>query len=628
MRIHRRRALAPLCASLLVGVACAIAPNVAGAQENTGYVEICKTFNAGATGAPQYQGTFNFNITDSSNTTTSVSLSAVEGGPQACTAPIAVATGTATVTEVQAPWFSVSGISATPGDPGTVTPSATDPYTATVTVNPAPSWGDTSMTTTVQYTNDPVTGVIEVCKQADPNSPQLSGTYTFNVTSTDQGVTAWDSNTGAYDLPWTTTASATISSAGLGCSGPIVVPAGTVETVEPGTTYVTDITASSNGSNQLTSSDLNSGTADASVSAGDTTNQTVITYTDALSAVKLCKAWVSSNDPVNSYPFTLTSSGPAGPTAVTGSVSLAPGQCSLVGFVRPGTQVNITEGVVVGTKVAAIDVSPQANSQGMSPIVPGTLSLPNRTVSVIAGAGETNVTFTNGPADPGQLKICVNPMDGGVSGGTVPFLVNGTQMLNVNLSSTSIQCTLDPSAFAFNSSVSISGGALPGPDSYAGTATVVPTSLEVLEGGMPTATNQAALVSATASTATVLMSEGIVTEVTFSVDPPAPITAPTVTSTPTVAQVAADSVGLSVINAAGIKSSTSTSGSVLSVHRTVKPAVVSALIHRQVSHLRSEIRRLEKRLASRHLSKAARRADRRRLSALRRQLPRLLRELK
>jgi hypothetical protein len=605
----------------------AAAPNIAGAQEGTGYIEVCKTFNAGAAGAPQYQGTFTYTITDANDNSQTVTLSAVEGGDQNCTAPLSVAAGAATVTEGQAPWFSVASISAAPGDPGTVSPSATDGYTATVKV---PASEGVDGTATVQYTNNPVTGTIEVCKQADPNSPQLTGTYTFNVTSEESGVMAYDASTGAYDLPWTTTATATISSAGLGCSGPIVVPAGEIQTSEPGTTFVTGISATSNGNDVLNSADWNDGTADLTVAAGDTTNQTIVTYTDALSAVKLCKQWTGNAQPTTGFAFSLSSSGPAGPTAVSPAVTLSVGNCRIVGYVRAGTQVNITEGVSAGTKVASIDVGPTTNTQGMSPIVPGSLSLPNRTVSVIAGAGETVVTFTDEAAEPGQLKICLNPT-ASPAAGTVPFLVNGTEMLDVNLSSTAVECTLDPNPYSFNSSVSISGGALPSGDAYTGTATVVPTSVEVLEGGVPTATNQSTLVSGTASSATVLMSEGITTEVTFSVDPPAPAVAPTVTASPSAGQVAAVSSGLQAAAAgSGLQVAASSGLPALGggSKTTVSPAVVSSIIRRQVSHVRAEIRNLEKQLRSKHLNRATRRADARKLAALRRLLPQLLRELK
>jgi hypothetical protein len=289
-------------------------------------------------------------------------------------------------------------------------------------------------------------------------------------------------------------------------------------------------------------------------------------------------------------------------------VSVQPGTCQILGYVRAGTQVNITEGVVAGTKVASI-----AANQG---IVPGSSSLPNRTVSVIAGAGETDVTFTDESADPGQLKICVQPTTGATAA-TVPFVVNGTQAIDVNLSATAVQCTLDPSSFSFNSAVTIAGGMLPSPDAFTGTPSVLPTNVEVWEGFPPvlTATNQPSLSASTASSATVLVSEGTITEVMFTIDPPAPATAPTVTSTPTAAQVTANSVDLP--SQSGSSSST-----------PLSPVQVTAALRKQLAHVRAEIKALQKKLSKKHLSKAARRADQRRLTQLRRLEPRILKELK
>lgn len=593
-------ALASLFGTMFAGAVLAGVASASQHSGSSGYIEICKTLAAGPTGAPVYQGTFTYNISDGW-WHGSASVNALEGGPQVCTSPIAVAAGTATVTEVAAPWFSVSSITATPGDPGTVTPSSTTTGQATLTVNPAPSSGNESLTTSVQYTNDPVTGIVEVCKQAATNSPSLTGTYNFNITSEDAGVNVYDAATGGYDLPWTATASATISAAGLGCSGPITVPAGTVQTVEPGTTYVTAITAASNGTNELVSPapKLALGTSSETVLAGDTTDQTIVTYTDALSTVKLCKEWTGSTTPTTVFPFTVTSSGAAGPTAVTSPMGLAATDCQILGTVRAGTQVNITESVVPGTKVASIVVSPTLNSQGVSPVVPSTLSLPNRTVSVIAGAGETDVTFTDEAADPGTLKICVAPTGTPVAG-SVPFTVNGTQTIDVNLSSTAVQCTLDQTPIAFDSSATIAGGALPSPDAFSGTASIVPTNVKVLEGCVPTVTNQLSLAASTASSATVVMSEGIVTEVTFTVDPLPPATAPTVTATPSAAQVAG----------------------------TSSASNVSAKVEKQLSSAKAQIKALTKKLSSKHLSKAARKADAKKLAALRALELKLLKELK
>jgi hypothetical protein len=229
---------------------------------------------------------------------------------------------------------------------------------------------------------------------------------------------------------------------------------------------------------------------------------------------------------------------------------------------------------------------------------------------VIAGAGETVVTYTDEYADPGLLKICVAPTTKPTAG-SVPFTINGTQAIDVNLSSSAVQCTLDPTAFGFDTPLNIVGGALPGTDAFVGTPSVSPTNVEVLEGGIPTPTNQSSLGASTASTATVVISEGIVTEITFTIDPPAPVTASTVTATPSVAQVAATT--------AAVADSPATSAS-------LSPKIVR--IERQVLSVKTQIRVLLRKLSSKRLSKAVRRADLKRLAALRARERGLLRELK
>jgi hypothetical protein len=624
---HRVTGLAfvSLIGSTVAAMILAATPSLAGAQVATGYIEICKTFTAGG---PSFQGTFNYNISDGAVHTTAT-IKANQGGPQQCTSPIALPAGTATVTEVAAPWFKVTSITANQGDPGTVSGS-----TATGTATMSVLAGDQSKTNVVQYTNAPVDGVVEVCKAAASNSPSLTGTYTFNLTSLSAGVRVFDPVTGAFDLPYTATASATITSNGLACSGPLTVPAGPIQTVEPGTTNVTGITASSNGTNELIGTpNLATGTASANVLAGDTTNQTIVTYTDAISTVKLCKAWTGSATPTTSFPFTATSSGPPGPTAVTGSLGLTAGSCQILGNVRAGTQVNITEGVVAGTKVASIGAVPTTNSQGNSPIVPGTLSLPNRTVSVIAGAGETTVTFTDESAKDGQLKICVAPTANPTTG-SVPFSVGGVQTINVNLSSSAVQCTLDPMTFSFNSAVTVAGGALPPTDAFTGTPTVVPTNVEVLEGGVPTATNQLSLAASTASSATVLMSEGIVTEVTFTVDPPAQATAPPVTDTPPtqvggpvgLAGGSGVVLGTSPIVSANPVSGTSPVLGTSAIHLGKASSLTKALEKRLVS-TKAEIKAVMNQLSRHHVRIAVRKADNKTLTALRKLERTLLKEL-
>ncbi len=596
---------------MLAGAIIMAAPALASATQDPpsggGYLELCKTFAAVPAGQQNYQGTFSYSVTGVGRP---IVIHAVTGAPEVCTAPFAVPSGTVTVTEGTNSWSSVANVTAT-NDQQNSLAWTTGSSTASVTV---PTSNDSNTAVTLHYTNDPVYGTVELCKAPATNSSMLTGTYTFNLTSNESGISTLDPTTGAYDLPWGTTTSATISANGIGCSGPTSVPAGGLQTVEPGSTYVTGITATISGQNALVNPapTYSNGTANVTVQPfnANSDNQTIVTYTDAISTVKLCKSWGSRTvaSPVSSYLFSAGSSGPAGPTAVSSSVSIQPGTCQILGYVRAGTTVTIIEGIVPGTKVSNISAN-----QG---IVPGSNSPANRSVQVVAGAGETDVTFTDVPADPGQLKVCVAPTSGPTSG-MATFMVNGVaQTLNVNVSSTSVQCTLDPTLFAYNSSVTLSGTVTPSPDAFSGLPTAIPTNVQVREGGVLTPTTESSIAAATASTATVMMSEGIVTEVTFTIDPPAPATAPTQTSTPSAAQVTANSVDL--------PSQSGSSGS-----SSLSPAQVTAALRKQLSKVRAEIRSLEKKLSKKHhLSKKARKADQRKLSALKKLEPHILKELK
>jgi hypothetical protein len=643
--------LGAMFGSLVAALVIAAAPSVAGAdtQSGWGYIEICKTFTAGS---PSYQGTFNYKIVDSDDVTKNVSINAVEGGPQICTEPISVHSGTAKVYEQLAPWFSVASIAEQPGNPaGEVTTDDTDGTdgVAYVQVLPSASEYDDSNTATVDYTNDPVTGVVEVCKQAAANSSALTGSYTFDITSTDAGINTYDTKTGAYDLPYTTTATATISAGGLGCSGPITVPAGTIQTVEPGTTYVTDITATALDGTYHSQTDdeliqpwpqYGTGTANEWVQAGDTTDQTIVTYTDALSTVKLCKQWdpgwgdqeaLADENPSTVFPFTMTwdTSFPAGPNTGATSAGLEAGQCEIIGTVRTGSEVKIVEGITPGTKVESIDVNPGTDSEGTPLIVPGSESLPNGTVKVIAGPGETDVTYTDEPADPGTLKICVAPT-ANPTAGTVAFLVNG-KTIDVNLSATGVQCTLDnETTFAYDAPVTIVGQPLTAPDAFSGSPVAVPASLEVYECGVLTPTNQSTIVSSTASSATVVLSEGIVTEVTFTVDPPTTAIDPPVTVSQPVVSTGPITVAPVVTPVVTDTGSTTLPTTSNPITTTVKVAISAKVrkLEKQLTTTKAQIKTLEHKLTLRNLSKSLRKADQRELAILRKLESKLARELK
>jgi hypothetical protein len=630
--------LGAMFGSLLAALVIAAAPSVAGAETDSGwgYIEVCKTFTAGS---PSYQGTFTYDLS-AGDWSKQVQINAVQGGPQICTEPISAPAGTVKVAEVLQPWFSVSSITATEGDPGTVT---TDDTTGTdgisyVKVPESAGALNDSNTATVEYTNDPVTGIVEVCKKAAANSSELTGTYTFDITSTDSGINVYDSKTGAYDLPYTTTATATISADGLGCSGPITVPAGTITTVEPGTTDVTDITATAveegwwtDTINELDGDpSYGTGTASEYVQPGDTTDQTIVTYTDALSTVKLCKQWDGwGATPTTVFPFAMTwdTSFPAGPNTGATSAGLEAGQCEIIGTVRTGSEVTITEGITPGTKVEAIDVNPDEDSEGNTLIVPGTESLPNRTIKVVAGPGETDVTYVDEPADPGTLKICVAPT-ANPTAGTASFLVGGTKTINVNLSSTGVQCTLDnETTFAYDSPVTIVGQPLTAPDAFSGTPTAVPTNLEVYECGVLTPTNQSTIVSSTASSATVVLSEGIVTEVTFTVDPPTTAVDPPVTVSQPVVSTGPITVAPVITPVATDTGSTATP-TITPITTTVAISAKVRKLEKQLTTTKAQIKTLEHKLTLRNLSKSLRRADQRELAILRKLESKLARELK
>src|SRR5262249_22992228 len=148
---------------------------------------------------------------------------------------------------------------------------------------------------------------------------------------------------------------------------------------------------------------------------GDVPKESIITFTNSTSTLKICKQ-LASNDllppiaPFTSFPFT------ANGVAVT----VPAGTCELVPvFYRAGTTVNIAEGGVPGTQVKSIVAQPDGRE------VPGSNNPAARTESVVLGPGETVVTYTNDPAPPGTLKICKNAGPGVAAGSMWSFTLAG-----------------------------------------------------------------------------------------------------------------------------------------------------------------------------------------------------------
>ena len=378
-----------------------------------GYIEVCKAAN------PALHGNYNFSVwdsftTDGEGTPTNLVTNAISLTPGTCTSPIAVDPGKVTVTEtggtlglntagntaVDNSFFTTTATGV--GQNSAPTGSFDGKWTYNVTV---PAGGPQSVVT-VTFTNTLVTGDVEVCKLIAPTSG-LSGNWQFTIM-------------GANSF------STTVTVAAGDCSSPIVVPAGRVLVQETGDAAenVTAITATQIagnvnaivGPNAGPSADLPTARVVAAVSVGDATNQTIVKFTNDNVRLKLCK-YVDAGTPAGTYNFALSSTGNAGPntvpataslTATTANNSPANAVCTIIGTYRAGTTVTLTEGIVPGQKVNSITTTPTTNVGGGSTIVPGSLSLPNRTVQVVLGAGETVVYYENAPAGNGLLKLCAN----------------------------------------------------------------------------------------------------------------------------------------------------------------------------------------------------------------------------
>jgi hypothetical protein len=496
-----------------------------------GNIEICKVWTPTtlAGGAVTLNSTvgqgFSFTVTGPGGFSTTQSVNA-----GTCSPLIAVPAGTDTITEASALWYQNTAITQLPGQ-SYIVPTSLNLATQSVQVTVASG----SAVDAVTYTDALVTGYVEVCK-ATPAGSGLTGTFGFTLSSAlKSGTFATASYAGAT--------SATVGA----CSSPIQVPAGTITSVENGTNlYVTNITANLDGypttsplyKNELVSSNLVSGTAVSNVlKSADVSTQTDITYTDNVVALKVCKLWSPSTatGPAGQlYTFTVTpGANPAGqgPVPAPYTVSIQVGQCSNPVAYAPGTPVTVTEGVVAGTKVAAIATTGAATTA----ILPAT-SLINRTTSIIMGndvkgttsVDEALVTFTDENADPGTLKVCKQAGTGLAPLGTsFNFTVlSGTTTYNVAVPLGQCEFVVDstgnPVSFPFNSTVLVTEAASTG--NLAQKITSVPGLLVTEERGT---TNETSLTNTSLgaisgpSSTNLTISEGVVNEITwFNIDPP------------------------------------------------------------------------------------------------------------
>ncbi len=558
---------------VLAGTAAASGTSTDGVSQ-TAQVEICKAYTTPAINENPTP-TFYFSILDSSANKQFVDVTAGAGaGNFVCSEPIQVAPGVVTIHEKWAEgggshWWSVSSITEPVGD-SYIVPGSVDLSAGTVQVDvPA------NNTATVEYTNDPNDGFIEVCKSAPAGT--VTGNYTYNLVGRDG---------------YTGTATTQVGS----CSSPVEVPAGLVTVTEAGTNlYVTSIEASFNAAPGTASSgpgspivgtpNLQTGTVNVFVAPamGSTETQTDVYYTDDVVQFKVCKQWNGADDPSSVlFPFTMTANGPSGPTAVPGSpFSLAVGDCSNPIQLRAGTMVTVTEGVVAGTKVQSI--VPEG-ALSLSPAVAPNPDAVNRSVQVIIGQPTTSttssvnegvVTFVDGPADPGSLKICVTAGTTAPSASSYDFSVSNGPSTTVPVGGCNVVGGAGtPTMFPYNSTITITG-AVASPD-MATAISAVPQLVTEYRG----TTNEPVIVPGSvdlsAPSVQVVMSEGntVATEVDFTIgDPPSSTTTQGSGASTSAPSSTASS---STPSAGGSSLGTPQGTSTLSPPATVSPVVSSA----------------------------------------------------
>jgi hypothetical protein len=539
-----------IASSALVGVVGATAIR-AGADPGayTGQIKICKNF---ATPLP---AGLNINVTTE---TFGFTVSGIESGPGSstenpllvtvgsCSAITSVPTGSETITEIGAPWYTVGSITELPGQ-SYLTSSSLSDGTATVAVTA------TTDVDVVTYTNEPVTGYLEVCKQAVSGSG-LTGTYAFTVTGPDGF-----SNS-------TTAAAVGIN----GCSDPILVPAGTDTVTEAGTNlYVTGIIANTNGvgESDIVTDNLTTGTADVSVAPSTSTDfQTDVTYTNDVVNYETCKVFSSDNGLPNivlattAFPFTFTATGVAGPNTAPPAVSLEPGQCSDPTALRPGTIVSVTEGIVPGTKVESIVASGADSVSTLASVTAGTISVivGTSTSSSAAPTNDAYVTYTDEAAGPGTLKICKAAGSPAPSGTSFTFTASGAPgTTTVGLGDCAFVNNANgtPMEFPFNSTVTVTETTA---GSTVSSITATPPNVLELVGSTLTQTSEPTLSNSSGAVASVVIGETTLTEVTFTDVGSTDLTAPTVAFTGT---GVTGSAGSYAVTAAGTYTATATTNS-------------------------------------------------------------------
>jgi hypothetical protein len=261
--------------------------------------------------------------------------------------------------------------------------------------------------TVVTYTNNvtptPQLGYIEVCKAA--GDQYVSGNFDFTITGS-----------GGY------TSSRTVA---VGqCTEPIQVPAGNVNVAEAARFpyYTTAIGVAPAG--RLVHSNLANQTATVSVPKGDSSTETVVTFTNSThtAQVKVCKALTANSGALAGTKFWFTVTDVNGQHSVS-VVAGAAGSttCVIDSSQLPlGSAVSISEQGVPNVQVVSVGVSPASQDTGSYP----------PTANLTVGSGITTATFTNEAF--GTIEVCKAAADASTATQTFHFSVNSGPQISVH----------------------------------------------------------------------------------------------------------------------------------------------------------------------------------------------------
>ncbi len=601
-----------LAAAMFASAALASAADVS----QTAYIEICKAAAAPtATEPTAVTGNFGFTWDNGGSATVAVGT---------CSSPQQVTLsnynsltgyGTVTIQETLQPWFTVQSISE-PADENSIkagTNNVGGDGAVTLSLQAGSSIAQSQIVT---FTNQENAGVLEVCKSVATGSG-LTGSYSFTVANSN------------VNVPFSDTLSVQAGS----CSQPITVPVGTVTVNEATPNNVVGISAYINGAPALTAANLATGSATVTVNSdptGSDANETIATFTDDVSTLKLCKTWDSSTGLVPSgvtgFPFTFAVSGVAGPDGPTAGVTLpvpsnglsSPNNsendpCVVVGTYRAGTTVGITEAPQNGTAVESIMIQganasadTSSTSAGTANIITGSSNPSNPTISngsaTAVDAGETIVTYQDEDTTAGTLKICKNAAanqpapNGPFVFALSPAANGGTASVTVPLGACS-----QPLNFPGNTAVKITETT--GPNNVIQSITANPS-------GQLSGVNLGTGSASTGNSATVEVLQGSTVDVTYvDYDPPAATTGGSSNSSSggssggssdssnSGSPAAAGSTGVSIV-APVIPAPATTATSTAIVSSNATTAIKIAELKKELSTLKAKVSKLEATLKS------------------------------